>query len=40
MLKSGATQKDIDEFLQTLTPEYRAEVVAAARELVKTQKPD
>jgi alkylhydroperoxidase/carboxymuconolactone decarboxylase family protein YurZ len=38
MLKSGATEEDIDEFLATIAPEYRAEIVAAARELVNNQK--
>jgi hypothetical protein len=32
MLKEGAPQEDIDRFLQILSPEYRAEVLAAARE--------
>ena len=33
MLKAGAAQEQIDRFLEMLSPAYRAEVLAAARDL-------
>lgn len=35
MLAAGTSQKEIDRFLATLQPEYRAEVLTAAREVVQ-----
>jgi hypothetical protein len=37
MLNAGAPQQDIDRFLETLVPEYRAEVLAAALELAQSR---
>jgi fatty acid-binding protein DegV len=34
MLKAGASQEQIDRFLERLSPAYRAEVVAAARDVL------
>ena len=34
MLKAGAPQEEINLLLEILSPEYRAEVLAAAQELV------
>ena len=34
MLKGGASQEDIDRVLAAIIPEYRTEVLAAARELL------
>ena len=33
LLKAGASQEQIDRFLEMLSPAYRAEVLAAARDL-------
>ena len=35
MLKAGASQGEIDRFLETLLPEYRSEVLAAAEEAAR-----
>jgi hypothetical protein len=34
MLKAGASQQQIDLFLEMLSPAYRAEVLSAARDLL------
>jgi hypothetical protein len=34
MLKSGAPQENIDQLLKMLSPAYRADVLAAARDLL------
>ena len=34
MLKAGATQEEIDRFLEMLSPVYRAEVLSAARDVL------
>jgi hypothetical protein len=34
MLKSGAPQENIDQLLKMLSPVYRADVLAAARDLL------
>ena len=40
MLERGAAQDEVDRFLQTIIPEYRADVLAAAREIVQERQPD
>ena len=34
MMKAGVSQDQIDQFLRMLSPPYRAEVLAAARDLL------
>jgi hypothetical protein len=39
MLNESAPPEDIDRFLEMLSPEYRAEVIASAKELVEERQP-
>jgi hypothetical protein len=39
MLKESAPPADINRFLEMLSPEYRAEVIASAKELVEVSRP-
>jgi hypothetical protein len=40
MLERRAPQDEVDQFLLTIIPESRAEVLAAARELVQERQPE
>jgi hypothetical protein len=40
MLKAGASQEQIDRFLEMLSPAYRADVLGAARDLLSQRLSD